>query len=94
LIHLWFKGEPFFLAVDVEADLSGSYSDVSIGSVQESFLRIRGILVSTSMLRTTKSTGTKKSWTLPECPLLSPPGCGPMDPLAASTLLLATRKYN
>jgi hypothetical protein len=23
LLHLWFKGEPFFLAVDVEADLSG-----------------------------------------------------------------------
>jgi hypothetical protein len=35
LLHLWFKGEPFFLAVDVEADLSGSYNDVSIGGAQE-----------------------------------------------------------
>jgi hypothetical protein len=35
LIHLWFKGEPFFLTVDVEADLSGSHIDVCIGGAQE-----------------------------------------------------------
>jgi hypothetical protein len=35
LLHLWFKGEPFFLDVNVEADLSSSYIDVSIGDAQE-----------------------------------------------------------
>jgi hypothetical protein len=47
--------------------------------------RIKGVLVSTSMLRTKKSMGAKKSRTLTGMSPLSPPGSGPIDPLAAST---------
>jgi hypothetical protein len=35
LLHLWSKGESFFLVVDVKADFSGSYINVSIGGTQE-----------------------------------------------------------
>jgi hypothetical protein len=38
LLQLWFEGEPFFLVVNVEVDLSGSYIYVSIGNAQESSL--------------------------------------------------------
>jgi hypothetical protein len=35
LLHLWFKGESYFLVVDVEADFPSSYIDVGIGGAQE-----------------------------------------------------------
>jgi hypothetical protein len=35
LLHLWSKGESFFLAIVVKEDFSGSYIDVSIGDTQE-----------------------------------------------------------
>jgi hypothetical protein len=49
--------------------------------------RIRGVLVSTSMSRTTKSTVRRNPGLSSECPPLSPLGSRPIDPLAASTWL-------
>jgi hypothetical protein len=37
---------------------------IALAVLKKGLPRIRGVLVSTSMLRTTKSTGLKKSWTL------------------------------
>jgi hypothetical protein len=74
LLHLWFKGEPFFLAVDIKADLSGSTSMLALAVLKKGLSRIRGVLVSTSMWRTTKSTGTKKSQTLTEMSSAIPAG--------------------
>jgi hypothetical protein len=39
-------------------------SMIALAVLKKGLPRIRGVLVSTSMLRTTKSTGLKKSWTL------------------------------